>query len=173
MNYFRVKLEDGQQIFWDGDRAGIAYLIDEGQIRLHKEHEGKEVEIDVIGPGQIFGELGVISDSNRMASATAIGQTTLTGCHRREIMERVNGMDEDWREALRFLITYCQEFLPYELMDTRPDTAETMDMDQTAHKLIIKAQKPDALEELEPFMQGLYNVLLGYAKRRLPPSFEV
>ena len=54
MNYFRVKLEDGQKIFLDGDRAGIAYLIDEGNIRLHKEHGGKDIEIDVIGPGKIF-----------------------------------------------------------------------------------------------------------------------
>ena len=173
MNYFRVILEDTQQVFWDGDRAGVAYLIEEGSIRLHKDVNGTDVEIDTIGPGQIFGELGVISDSNRMATATAVGKTVLTGCHRREIMERVDTLDDEWRDALRFLITYCQDFLPFELMDKRPETSKTKEMDQTAHRFILKASAPDALDVLEPFLQGLYRVLISYAKRRLPPNFEV
>ena len=173
MNYFRVKLEDGQKIFWDGDRAGIAYLIEEGNIRLHKDQDGKDIEIDVIGPGKIFGELGVISDSNRMASATAIGKTVLTGCHRREIMERVDTLNQEWRDCMRFLISYCQDYLPFELMENRPDTSETQEMDRTAHQFIIKASQSKSLEELEPFLQGLYKVLIGYTKRRLPPTFEV
>lgn len=129
-------------------------------------------EIDTVGEGSIFGEMGVLSDMNRMASANAVGDTVLTCCHRRALMLRLDDLDEDRRDALRFLIVYCQEFMPFELMENRPDDEETRCRDGIAFYLIRDSAKPGELDGLDPFLRGLCRVLIGYVKRRLPPGFE-
>ena len=166
-DYFRRNVEEGENIFSEGEPSGIAYLVHSGKVRLHKNELGMDVDIDIIGPGNIFGEMGVISSGPRMASATAVEDTVLTCCYKREMMRRVDGLDKDTRDALRFLIKYCQEFLPFELMAERPDDAETKRKDALARLLV---QKSDAPKELDGFLTRLYQVLIGYAERRLPPK---
>lgn len=162
--------KDGETIFDEGDRAGEAYLIKAGEVRLEKIENGATLEIDTIGRGQIFGEMGVISDMNRMASAVAVGDTVLNCCNRKEMARRVEQLDKDRRDALRFLIVYCQEFMPYELMSDRPDNDETFEMDKLAVRLIGVSKKSASTEDAEDFLTGLYKVLIGYAERRVPPD---
>jgi len=170
--YDRRTFKAGEPIFSEGDRAGEAFLVHSGNVRLHKSEDGNAREIDTVGRGKIFGEMGVISDMNRMASATAVGETVLICCHRREMLRRVDELDGDRRDALRFLIVYCQELLPFELMDDRPDDEETRHRDKIAFFLVRDASKPGELDGLDTFLSGLYKVLIGYAERRLPPGFE-
>lgn len=171
-NYSRRKFKDGEIIFSEGERAGEAYLVHSGNVRLEKDENGQVHEIDTIGPGKIFGEMGVISDMSRMASAIAVGDTVLTSCHRKELLQRVDELDEGRRDVLRFLITYCQDFLPYELMESRPKDEETRQRDEIAFYLIRDSRKPDALDGLDSFLSGLYKVLINYTERRLPPDFK-
>lgn len=168
--YDRRVFSDGELIFAEGARAGEAYLIERGRVRLHKNENGRDHVIDTIGPKQIFGEMGVISDMNRMASATAVGDVSLICCHRVELQQRVNELDKDRRDALRFLIVYCQEFIPFELMKNRPEDKETQELDGIALRLLREAKKTGAFDGLDPFLSGLYKVLIGYTERRIPPQ---
>jgi CRP/FNR family transcriptional regulator, cyclic AMP receptor protein len=63
--------EDGDVLFRAGDESGCMYLIREGKVRL--------VEVDrVLGPDELFGEIGVISAKNRRtATAVCEGRTIL------------------------------------------------------------------------------------------------
>jgi CRP/FNR family transcriptional regulator, cyclic AMP receptor protein len=63
--------DDGDVLFRAGDESGCMYLIREGKVRL--------VEVDrVLGPDEIFGEIGVISARNRRtATAVCEGRTVL------------------------------------------------------------------------------------------------
>lgn len=49
------------------------YIILEGEIRIFK----KELDITVMGPGSIFGEMALIENQPRSASAEALGQVEL------------------------------------------------------------------------------------------------
>lgn len=169
--YSRRNYKDGEIIFSEGDRAGEAFLVDSGNVRIYKSENGRIREIDTIGRGKIFGEMGVISDMNRMASTNAVGETTVLCCERKEMLRRLDELDGGRREALRFLIAYCQELLPFELMDERPENKEMRERDEIAFSLIRESGKPDALDGLDVFLSGLYKVLIGYAERRLPPDF--
>ncbi|MGB0670751.1 MAG: cyclic nucleotide-binding domain-containing protein [Rhodospirillales bacterium] len=171
-DYGRRDFNDGDIIFAEGDRAAEAYLIQSGRVRLLTEESGIVREIDTIGKGRIFGEMAVISDMNRMATAQAMGDTVLVACHRREMQRRIDELDDKRRDALRFLILYCQDFLPFELMDARPQDDETERRDGIAYWLIHYANRPGELDGLDTFLSGLYKVLIGYAERRLPPGFH-
>ncbi|MGB0684065.1 MAG: Crp/Fnr family transcriptional regulator [Magnetovibrionaceae bacterium] len=172
MSYDKRSYSAGTRIFSRGDRAAEAYLIDAGQVRLFTLQGGEEKQIDVIGKGAIFGEMGVISDMNRMASAEAVSDVTLISCHRQELHSKLDVLDEKMRDAMRFLITYCQDFLPHELMDNRPDTPEIHRRDALAYWLVEYADRPGELDGLDVFLTGLYRVLVSYAARRLPPGFK-
>lgn len=170
--YSRRTFEDGEVIFSQNDRAGEAYLIQSGSVRIHHDQNGTSQEIDTIGKGTIFGEMGVISDMNRMASAISVGETLLLCCQRGELQRRLDDLDKDKRDALRFLIVYCQSLLPFEMMENRPDDEEATSRDKIAFYLIRDAIKPGELDGLDVFLGSLYETLIGYAKRRLPPNLE-
>lgn len=168
-DYMRRSYKKGDFVFKEGERGAEAYLISSGRVLLYKTENGEMHEIDEIGSPRIFGEMGVIADANRMATAQVTEDCELVCCHRRELVRRMDALDEDRRDAMRFLIIYCQEFLPYELMENRPDTEETQHMDSMARGLVKATLKPGELDDLDGFMRGLYQVLISYAERRLPP----
>lgn len=67
----RETYQDGDVLFRAGDEGDRMYLIREGRVRL--------VEVDrVLGPDELFGEIGVISAKNRRtATAVCEGRTVL------------------------------------------------------------------------------------------------
>lgn len=171
-DYSRRTYKAGDVIFSQNDRAGEAFMVESGSVRLHAVEGGDTRDIDTLGKGKIFGEMGVVSDMNRMATATAMEDTEVLCCHRREFLRKMDELDEDRRDALRFLIVYNQQLLPFELMDNRPDDEETAARDKIAYFLIRDAVKPGELDDLDMFMKRLYQDLIEYAKRRLPPGFK-
>jgi signal transduction histidine kinase len=63
----------GAAIFGVGEHSARMYLILAGRVRIHRTTEdGEEVELDVLGPEQAFGELALLSSEPRMAAATAL-----------------------------------------------------------------------------------------------------
>lgn len=54
-----------------GDVADGMYFIEEGAVSIRIEQDGGEVEISVLGKGQYFGELALVTHRPRAASAYA------------------------------------------------------------------------------------------------------
>lgn len=61
---------DGSVIFKEGDFATQMYVVRKGQVEIRVN--GKT--IDVVAPGQIFGEMALIEKSTRSAAAVAVGE---------------------------------------------------------------------------------------------------
>lgn len=72
-----TRLEAGQQLFAQGDDADAAYIVVTGRLRLTAEHEGVETLDLSIGRGDIVGELGIIDQAPRSATARATRDSTL------------------------------------------------------------------------------------------------
>jgi CRP-like cAMP-binding protein len=76
------RLEDfrvpkGSLIFRQGDAGDQMFLIGDGRVRLFLEAEGYQKEFAVLGPGEFFGELSLLGDAPRTATAEAVEDTTL------------------------------------------------------------------------------------------------
>ncbi|MGB0591978.1 MAG: cyclic nucleotide-binding domain-containing protein [Myxococcota bacterium] len=67
----------GDEIFKEGDPAEAAYVIASGEVEIVKELEGAEVILARLGSGEIFGEMGLVDDKPRSASARAVGEVSL------------------------------------------------------------------------------------------------
>jgi len=72
---FRVP--KGAVIFRQGDAGHEMYVIAEGRVRLTIGTGGHEKEINILGAGEFFGELSLLSDAPRSATATALDDTVL------------------------------------------------------------------------------------------------
>lgn len=65
----------GQVIYKEGQSSNEAYIIKQGAVGLYRLSGNKRVNLGILRPGQIFGEMGVITEEKRTASAEALDYT--------------------------------------------------------------------------------------------------
>ncbi|MGC8766430.1 MAG: Crp/Fnr family transcriptional regulator [Brevinematia bacterium] len=73
---YEVKFKEGSIIFCEFEPGGEMYIIKEGKVRISKIQNQKEKIIDIIGPGEMFGEMALIDNERR--TATIIAETDVT-----------------------------------------------------------------------------------------------
>jgi len=66
-----------EPIFTKGDVGSEMFVVLEGEIRIHLDHEGREVTLARIGPSMVLGEMAVFDEQPRSASAQASVDTTV------------------------------------------------------------------------------------------------
>ncbi|HTH15902.1 MAG TPA: cyclic nucleotide-binding domain-containing protein [Magnetospirillum sp.] len=71
----RKRFKAGTIIFREGDNGDEAYVIETGRVLIHKDVSGAQVPLGEIGQHGIFGEMALIDDHPRMASAEAADDT--------------------------------------------------------------------------------------------------
>lgn len=65
--------KNGEVIFREGELGEVMYVVLEGQVELKLEG----VTVNQVGAGEIFGEMALVDDSNRSATAHAATNCTL------------------------------------------------------------------------------------------------
>ncbi len=68
---FAVTYEKGDIIFCEYEPGDIFYLIQSGQVQIVKIMGDIEKTIDILQPGEIFGEMAILEEAPRSASAIA------------------------------------------------------------------------------------------------------
>jgi CRP/FNR family cyclic AMP-dependent transcriptional regulator len=75
----------GSVIMAAGDQIDSLYIVISGRLKvMMSDADGKEVILSLIGPGEFFGEMGLIDDSPRSASVVAIEPCELIAITKRE-----------------------------------------------------------------------------------------
>lgn len=60
-------------IYTEGDKDKFVYILKEGKVKITKLSEsGKELTVDILGAGDIFGELSIAGEDERTTSAEAM-----------------------------------------------------------------------------------------------------
>jgi CRP-like cAMP-binding protein len=85
MKYYsakRKKFKPGEMIFNENSECDGMYIVDSGRVRVYKtvsmESKISEVELCVLGPKSMFGEMAMIDNSPRSASVQAVEPTECT-----------------------------------------------------------------------------------------------
>lgn len=68
---FTVEFEAGETIFKEGDLGTEMYIVHEGQVEIVKELTGGQRTLAVLEKGDFFGEMAILEDLPRTASARA------------------------------------------------------------------------------------------------------
>jgi MFS family permease len=66
-----VPVAAGEAVVRQGDVADRFYLVDAGTLRVTQDRDGVETELRELGPGALFGEIGLLQDVPRTATVTA------------------------------------------------------------------------------------------------------
>uniref|UniRef100_A0A8C6Z0K2 cAMP-dependent protein kinase type II-alpha regulatory subunit n=8 Tax=Tinamidae TaxID=8803 RepID=A0A8C6Z0K2_NOTPE len=69
--------QDGERIISQGDKADCFYIVESGEVKIlikSKVNANQEVEIAQCHRGQYFGELALVTNKPRAASAYAVGE---------------------------------------------------------------------------------------------------
>jgi len=67
----------GEVIFREGGKGHVAYLIQSGSVNIVKNIKGKRQILATLGPGELFGEMAIISKCERVAGAEAASECVL------------------------------------------------------------------------------------------------
>ncbi|MBI2236090.1 MAG: cyclic nucleotide-binding domain-containing protein [Magnetospirillum sp.] len=62
----------GTVVFAQGEPGNAAYLLHSGSISMRQAAYGQMVELDIITPGEVFGEMAVLGGGTRLAAAVAV-----------------------------------------------------------------------------------------------------
>ena len=94
----------GQVIFKNGDPADGLYIVSDGQVWLYfpTNMSANQPDITLEKPA-IFGEMGVIDNQLRMATARAFTDVTVIFVSRKEFEQRLEGADMVVRGVLGIL----------------------------------------------------------------------
>jgi len=81
----RKSLTRGATVMVAGDQTDSLYIILSGRLKvMMSDAEGKEVILSILGPGEFFGEMGLIDDSPRSASVVGIEPCELLSIAKRD-----------------------------------------------------------------------------------------
>ncbi len=95
----------GQMILQRGDEGSSLMAVLRGRVRISFfSGDGKEVTLNVIEPGEIFGEMALLDGLPRSADATAVAETLLLIVERRHFLPFLRQNDDLY---LRLLAVLC------------------------------------------------------------------
>jgi Cyclic nucleotide-binding domain/FHA domain len=94
------RYEAGEVIVQENDLGETAYVIEQGQVEVSKEVDGRHVHLAYLGVGETFGEMSMIDEKPRSATVTAVTQTVVSELRRDDFF---NSFQTDPRVALTLL----------------------------------------------------------------------
>ena len=99
------RVRRGQMIFQKGDAGSSMMAVLSGRVRIGAiSMDGKEITLNMIDAGEVFGEIALLDGKPRSADATAIDDTHLLIIERRHFVPFLEG---DKGLALRLLAVLC------------------------------------------------------------------
>ena len=93
-----------------GDSTDSLYIVLSGRLKvLMSDADGKEVILSILGPGEFFGEMGLIDDSPRSASVLAIEPCELLSIAKRDFKKCLQESFEMADAVMRGLVARLRE----------------------------------------------------------------
>jgi len=98
------RFDPDQVVFHLGDPAGLLYIITSGKIKISQASpEGQEAVLAILGEGDFFGELALLDDSPRSATAETIEPTETLTLHRDDFLQYIDSNPAFARHVLHIL----------------------------------------------------------------------
>ena len=100
----------GTAIMREGDVIDFLYIVISGRLKVMMgEADGKETILSILGPGEFFGEMGLIDDNPRSASVIAIEGTELLALAKRAFRRCLVEKPELAMAVMRVLVRRLRE----------------------------------------------------------------
>lgn len=102
----RAEYGPGTIIFAQGDSATSIMYVEKGSVRLSVlSHSGKEAVVAVLDPGHFFGEGCLAGQTQRMATATAMGASSVLTVEKPEMVQQLRAQPDFAERFLSHMLT--------------------------------------------------------------------
>ncbi len=155
----------------DQDDTGVrAYYIERGRVEiLIKDKDGKhQLKVAEMGPGDLFGEMALITRGRRSATVRAIEDVTLTVISRDEVEGKIKRIED---QAIRKLINVLAERLRVATMNQLTHYSTLTDFQDRVSGVVesvqtgIDPKARDAFrDEVTPLLNDLQGILDRYQR---------
>ncbi len=94
--------QDRELIIRQGEAGDCMFVIQQGQVEILSEKDGKEIRLAVRSEGEFFGEMAIFEREVRMATVRALGEVRVLTVDKKNILQRIH---EDPSLAYRMIQT--------------------------------------------------------------------
>ena len=165
----RAEFRAGSTIFAENDPPTSAYLIESGEVEVSTLQRGEQTILGLLGHGMLLGEMAVLDNSPRSASAKALSDCVLIPIDRHQFAERLAAADPVVRALLMSQLTRFRSALAT-LTGDEPDSFPLLEdvvarQDAGAFdKIRLESELRAALErgELEVRLQPIEEIVSGH-----------
>mgnify|MGYP001827591878 CR=1 FL=1 len=165
---FGVSLPEGTTVFRQGEPGGSLYVIRAGKVRVLKETNGRTRMVTILGPGEFFGEMAVVTGKPRSATVEVVEDAELLKVPAGKLEEMIAGSGEVAIRLIRHLaerLDNANRFIDLLLEDdvTARVILAIRDMLQSTEGVAA----PDITASELALQLGIDDVAVGQALRRL------
>ena len=90
------------------------YLIEQGKIRIFcLTPMGREITLNVLGPGEMFGEMAVLDGQPRSAGAMTLERTVVYALGRQDLLHVLEDYPELWQPVIELVIGRARRATAY------------------------------------------------------------
>ncbi len=102
---YGMTVDAGKILFSEGDTGEHMYIIQEGSVRISKNIDGRDHILAVLGKGDFFGEMAIVTSTTRTATATAASTVGLLRFDREGFL---NMVEKNARIAMNVIDKLCR-----------------------------------------------------------------
>jgi CRP/FNR family transcriptional regulator, cyclic AMP receptor protein len=102
---YGIVVDSGKEIFRENEAGNVMYIIQDGNVRISKLIDGKHHTLAVLGKGDFFGEMAIVTRVKRTATATAVGTVRMLSFDRNGFLSMIAN---DARIALNIIDKLCR-----------------------------------------------------------------
>lgn len=157
------QLQAGEVLFQEHDAGDVAYLVERGRIRVSLRGTDSAVTLADLGPGDLVGEMALIDNAPRTATAVALEDTALLVIDRGHLAERIAQTDPIVRALLGGQIKRYRAALATLQGGAAPDQSLGTDDAAAVAKIRLESQLREALDggRLQMHLQPLLDIPTG------------
>lgn len=178
-SYATVKeFEAGDCIFNEGDEADYVYFIETGRVSIFFQKFTATDEIHTLGPGEYFGEMAILLNEKRNASAHAVENTTLLSINKDGFMGLLQNNSNISSKIDKLLADRNEELILRETMISSagidgnhlhvsikgdPSLRETA-LFRERYESVVDKSLPELLPHLEDMLLNrcVYQIFIGF-----------
>lgn len=153
----------GRTIYRQGSAAFQAFYIEEGRVEVSIEEGSQTITLCELGPGDLFGDIGVLTSELHKTTVTALENTTVSVLKKEDLTARLQGVEDKYIQALIKTHLQRQQITQQAYIDCyRHMTDLQLRMMGVASTLGqgVSAEKRQAFsEEVLPYLDAIQKVL--------------
>jgi CRP/FNR family transcriptional regulator, cyclic AMP receptor protein len=105
----RTQFAEGQILFREGDSSDGVFRLLSGTVDVFRELDGDPIRLGTVGAGQFIGEMGVVENRPRSATARATSEVEVEFLDPTEFLDQIAGSPRTARELIQRLSQRLRE----------------------------------------------------------------